>query len=136
MHTHDDAALVEQPGMVFKISQGCTTVVTGNCGISPAPFDAARGVNSLSRMVFRSEQVLHRRMAGFMAQVEATRPAVNAACLIGHTTLRNWAMGDDLDRPATEAVIADKRARVAEAMEGGAGGLSSGLVYPPARAPT
>ena len=136
VHTHDDAALVEQPGMVFKISQGCTTVVTGNCGISPAPFDAARGVNSLSRMVFRSEQVLHRRMAGFMAQVEATRPAVNAACLIGHTTLRNWAMGDDLDRPATEAEIADMRARVAEAMEDGAVGLSSGLFYPPARAAT
>jgi N-acyl-D-amino-acid deacylase len=36
-HTHDDLAVLRQPGMDFKVSQGVTTVVTGNCGISPAP---------------------------------------------------------------------------------------------------
>ena len=36
-HTHDDLALLDIPDMAFKVSQGVTTVVTGNCGISPAP---------------------------------------------------------------------------------------------------
>ncbi|MBN8510690.1 MAG: amidohydrolase family protein, partial [Burkholderiales bacterium] len=38
-HTHDDIALLRRPGMDFKASQGVTTVVTGNCGISPAPLE-------------------------------------------------------------------------------------------------
>src|SRR5271170_3729816 len=36
-HTHDDYAVLSDPDMIFKISQGVTTVVTGNCGISLAP---------------------------------------------------------------------------------------------------
>ena len=36
-HTHDDQAVLGQPDMTFKISQGVTTVVAGNCGISAAP---------------------------------------------------------------------------------------------------
>src|SRR5262245_24124870 len=33
-HTHDDQALLSQPDMTFKVSQGVTTVIAGNCGIS------------------------------------------------------------------------------------------------------
>ena len=36
-HTHDDRAVIEQPEMTFKISQGVTSVVVGNCGISLSP---------------------------------------------------------------------------------------------------
>ena len=38
VHTHDDMAALKTPDMTFKISQGVTTVVAGNCGISVAPF--------------------------------------------------------------------------------------------------
>jgi len=36
-HTHDDLALLVEPGMRFKVSQGVTTRVCGNCGVSLAP---------------------------------------------------------------------------------------------------
>ena len=39
-HTHDDRALLGSPLMRPKVSQGITTVVTGNCGISLAPVSA------------------------------------------------------------------------------------------------
>jgi N-acyl-D-amino-acid deacylase len=38
VHTHDDAIVLNHPEMLPKVSQGITTVVTGNCGISLAPF--------------------------------------------------------------------------------------------------
>lgn len=38
-HTHDDAAVLRLPSMDSKVSQGVTTVVTGNCGVSIAPLD-------------------------------------------------------------------------------------------------
>ena len=38
-HTHDDASLIIRPDMEAKLSQGVTTVICGNCGISGAPFD-------------------------------------------------------------------------------------------------
>ena len=37
-HTHDDRALLDDPDMACKVTQGVTTVVTGNCGVSLAPF--------------------------------------------------------------------------------------------------
>ena len=38
VHTHDDAIVLNAPGMFPKLSQGITTVVTGNCGLSVAPY--------------------------------------------------------------------------------------------------
>ena len=38
-HTHDDASLIIRPDMEAKLSQGVTTVICGNCGISGAPYD-------------------------------------------------------------------------------------------------
>jgi N-acyl-D-amino-acid deacylase len=37
VHTHDDQIVLSAPQMLPKISQGVTTVVVGNCGISLAP---------------------------------------------------------------------------------------------------
>ena len=40
VHTHDDGALLRHPGMEFKLSQGCTSLVVGNCGFSAVPAEA------------------------------------------------------------------------------------------------
>src|SRR3979411_1348341 len=37
VHTHDDTALIDNPTMAIKASQGVTTVICGNCGVSAAP---------------------------------------------------------------------------------------------------
>ncbi|MDE0334906.1 MAG: amidohydrolase family protein, partial [Defluviicoccus sp.] len=76
------------------------------------------------------------RFAGFGAYLDAldaAPAAVNAACLVGHSTLRVGAM-DALDRPANEAELAAMRERLRAALDDGAIGLSSGTFYPPAAA--
>lgn len=130
-HTHDDAIVLSDPAYLPKLSQGITTVVTGNCGISLAPFvtDAAKPpLNLLGPQSFRFPS-----FAAYADAVQAARPALNVAPLIGHTTLR-FATMDDLGRAAS----ADERARMAAlldgCMAGGALGLSSGLFYEEAHA--
>lgn len=72
-------------------------------------------------------------MADYMAAVDAAPAAVNAACLVGHATLRVGAM-DDLLRPATPAEINNMKERLAEGLAAGAIGMSTGLFYRPANA--
>jgi N-acyl-D-amino-acid deacylase len=130
-HTHDDAIVLADPAYQPKLSQGITTLVTGNCGISLAPYVTAAAkppLNLLGAQSFR-----YPSFAAYADAVAAARPAVNVAPLIGHTTLR-FATMDDLSRAAT----ADERARMAallnDCMAAGALGLSSGLFYEEAHA--
>jgi N-acyl-D-amino-acid deacylase len=127
-HTHDDHALLSTPEMPFKASQGVTTVVVGNCGISLAPLlpdgEPPRPLDLLGgRSSFRFP-----RFRDYLNALDAEPPAVNAVCLAGHITLRAGAMGR-LDRPADSREIGAMAERLEEAMEAGAIGLSSGLYY-------
>lgn len=136
VHTHDDNALLSDPGLPAKVSQGVTTVVTGNCGISLAPLvtnDPPPPLDLLSGGDARA--FCYPGFAEYVAALEASPPAVNAALMVGHTTLRAATM-DDFSRPATPAEIEKMRTLAAEAVRAGAIGLSSGLFYPPSRAAT
>ena len=135
VHTHDDTALIDNPTMAMKASQGVTTVVCGNCGASAAPFTRPDIGHFLSLIVKKKENVC-RSFAEFAGKVEAARPAINGAFLIGHSTLRMNAMCDDLGRPATVGEIAVMRDLLDQSLEQGAIGMSSGLFYPPAMAAT
>lgn len=135
VHTHDDTALIADPSMAMKASQGVTTVVCGNCGVSAAPLLTA-SLPPLLGMLVRSPDHVARDFAAFAAKVEAAAPALNGAFLIGHSTLRLSVMGDSLDRPASDDEIERMRALLDESLEQGAIGMSSGLFYPPAAAAT
>ena len=132
VHTHDDRLLLEPArGPHPKLSQGVTTVVTGNCGISFAPLvtvSPPAPLNLLGTTGWRFE-----RFADYLDALEHAQPAVNAACLVGHTTLRARHM-KDLNRPATPEEAQHMAADLADALRSGAFGLSTGLYYPPARA--
>ncbi|MBS0373794.1 MAG: D-aminoacylase [Proteobacteria bacterium] len=134
VHTHDDTALMIRPEMTAKLSQGITTVVAGNCGISGAPYDRPGDPPDLLRLIFKSAECVAPSFEAIATRVERARPAVNAAFLTGHTTLRMQVMGSDLARTATSAEVAAMRGLLAECLEQGSIGLSSGLFYPPARA--
>ncbi|RRH91617.1 D-aminoacylase [Variovorax beijingensis] len=125
-HTHDDAIVLRDPLCLPKVSQGITTVVTGNCGISLAPYRTPQSKPPLT--LLGAESFKHATMAEYRAAVDAAQPALNVAALVGHTTLRFAAM-EVLDRPAS----GDELARMAALLEGcmaeGAHGLSSGLFY-------
>jgi len=130
VHTHDDNLMLTAPEMAPKVSQGVTTVVAGNCGISLAPLLSEAPPPPLDLL---GDGYRFPVFAAYVAALEAAPPATNAVLLAGHATLRVGVM-DALDRPATAAEIAAMRARLGEALESGAAGLSTGLYYPPARA--
>jgi N-acyl-D-amino-acid deacylase len=135
VHTHDDRYLFTHPDMAPKASQGVTTVVVGNCGFSLAPWKKYdEGQFPFSLWLDRPEYCFE-TAAGFLDALDATPPAINAAALIGHSSLRYGAM-DDLNRPASDREIAAMQADLKECIEGGAIGMSSGLFYPPAEAAT
>jgi N-acyl-D-amino-acid deacylase len=130
-HTHDDAIVLRDPACLPKISQGITTVVTGNCGISLAPWQCEQAPPPLN--LLGATNFAYADMAGYQAAVEAARPAVNVASLIGHTTLRFAAM-DDLERAASPAELQHMCALLDASLAAGAHGLSSGMFYAPAMA--
>jgi len=132
VHTHDDHALLAKPDMAYKASQGVATVVTGNCGISLAPlrFTGERPPPPLDLL---GDGYRFPKMADFFTALDETPPALNAALLCGHTTLRVGAM-DNLLRGATDSEIDTMREELAEALAAGAIGMSTGLYYPPANA--
>lgn len=128
VHTHDDIALLEDPALPAKTSQGVTTVITGLCGYSPGPFapDAVLP-GEFDILMFRPEHRFE-SFAGYLDAVAAARPAVNTLALVGHSTLRLSVM-DDVGRPATPAEIEAMGVLLDQSMAAGAIGLSSGLAY-------
>ena len=136
VHTHDDRLLVSEPAMTPKVSQGVTTVVVGNCGISLAPMgDATAAVPPLNLVAGDGTGPRFASFAEYFAALEAQPPAVNCAALVGHTTLRARTMRA-LDRPADAGEIAAMRVLVEEALRAGAIGASTGTYYAPANAAT
>ncbi|HEY1809740.1 MAG TPA: D-aminoacylase [Acidobacteriaceae bacterium] len=134
-HTHDDLAVLRTPAMTPKITQGVTTVVVGNCGISASPVTLREDAPDPMNLLGEASEFRYPTFAAYREAVRAVRPAVNVAALIGHTSLRNNHM-DRLDRTATRVEAAAMRTQLEEALEGGALGLSSGLAYLSANAAT
>ena len=127
VHTHDDQILLAAPQMLPKISQGVTTVVIGNCGISLAPLVHADVPPPLN-LLGGGDKYVYPTMAAYVEAVGRAKPAVNVAALVGHSTLRVATM-DDPYRPATRAEQAHMVALLREGMDAGATGLSSGVFY-------
>jgi N-acyl-D-amino-acid deacylase len=131
VHTHDDRALFATPEMAAKASQGVTTVVTGNCGISLAPLTIDHAPPPPLDLIGAAGDYRYGRFADYLAALDRTPAAINAACLVGHSTLRVGTMSA-LDRPAEPSELARMQERLQEALDAGAVGLSSGLAYAPA----
>jgi len=131
-HTHDDRALLDDPAMTFKVSQGVTTVIGGNCGVSLAPFipeDDWEMPVPMS-LLGRKDQYRFETLADYVREFQGAPPAVNAAMLCGHNTLRAEAMKGDVTRPADDLELSRMKDRLKAAMQAGAVGVSSGLMYP------
>jgi N-acyl-D-amino-acid deacylase len=131
VHTHDDRALFATPEMAAKASQGVTTVVTGNCGVSLAPLVIDHAPPPPLDLIGDRADYRYPRFADYLAALDRAPPAINAACLVGHSTLRVGAM-TALDRPAEPPELDRMRELLQEALDAGAVGLSSGLAYAPA----
>ena len=127
VHTHDDQMVLASPEMLPKISQGVTTVIVGNCGISLAPLVHDNVPPPLNLLGGTGKHVFP-TMDSYARAVDAARPAVNVAALVGHSTLRVATMADPY-RAATPAEQARMVELAHEAMAAGAAGISTGVFY-------
>jgi len=137
-HTHDDRLLLSSPDMSAKVSQGVTTVVSGNCGVSLAPMVHRSGAVTPPLDLLDNTGAWFRfpTFAAYFEELASKPAATNFAAMIGHTTLRVMSM-DDVERPANDSEIARMRSLAREAMAAGAIGVSTGTFYEPASsAPT
>lgn len=136
VHTHDDRALLSKPTMDMKVSQGVTSVVVGNCGISLAPLVMDRRPPPPLDLLGTEEWWRFATFDDFLTAVDEAPASVNAAFLVGHSTLRVGAM-DDVYRAANKNEIKKMRGNLEASLDAGAVGLSTGLFYAPAaQAPT
>lgn len=128
VHTHDDTIVIQTPQMLPKLSQGVTTVIVGNCGISAAPVRLRGEPPDPMNLLGNLDAFRYPTFADYVAALQAAQPAINVGALIGHTALRSNHL-DRLDRTAAESEIAAMRAQLQEALDAGALGLSTGLAY-------
>ncbi|WP_439678812.1 N-acyl-D-amino-acid deacylase family protein [Embleya sp. MST-111070] len=139
MHAHSDLALLRDPDHSAKAAQGVTLEVLGQDGLSYAPVDD-RTLAEVRRSITgwngdgSDIDFDWRTVGGYLDRLDRNFGgqgiAVNAAYLIPQGTLRMYAMGWD-GRPATDTELARMKQLVAEGMEQGAVGMSSGLTYTP-----
>jgi len=131
-HTHDDRAVLCGPAcMLCKMSQGVTTVVVGNCGISLSPVRmTSRPVPPLD-LLGDETWFTFDSFAAYADRLARDPAPVNTYALIGHMSLRVEAMNGDTQRPATDREAAHMRDRLRDALAQGASGFSTGLYYPP-----
>ena len=134
VHAHDDAAVIRTPGMDFKIMQGVTTDVVGNCGAGVAPVnDAFRSYYAVGFAPILGDSGLPwRTVSQYFDAVDAAHPACNVASYIAHGVVRYNTLENDRREPDA-AELNQMRALVEEGMAAGAIGLSTGLIYPPGR---
>jgi N-acyl-D-aspartate/D-glutamate deacylase len=136
LHSHSDWILPQADhGEILAplLEQGITTIVTGNCGFSPAPVEPAtvhlleQGSELVRDRPLAFEWRTHRE---FLDRLAAAPLALNVAHLAGHGSIRLAVMGDRF-APARAADVDAMAAWVREAMEAGCIGLSTGLGYAP-----
>ncbi|MFK3796246.1 amidohydrolase family protein [Pseudomonas sp. NPDC088444] len=128
VHTHDDTVVIRQPDMLPKVTQGVTTVIVGNCGISASPVTLAGDPPDPMNLLGPAKAFVYPRFRDYRNAVDKARPAVNVAALVGHTALRSNHL-DDLFRTAHPAEISAMREQLRQSLEDGALGLSTGLAY-------
>lgn len=136
LHSHSDWILPQADhGAILAplLEQGVTTIVTGNCGFSPAPVEpaSARLLEEGSELVrdrpLAFEWRTHRE---FLDRLASAPLALNVAHLAGHGSIRLAVMGDRFE-PARDDDVAAMAVWVREAMDAGCVGLSTGLGYAP-----
>lgn len=134
VHTHDDGALLRTPDLPFKLSQGVTTVIAGNCGISLAPLPEGAPLPAPLNLLGGPDDFRYPTVESYRRALGAAGHGVNVALLVGHSCLRVAALGEDLERAAPPGALTAMQVALELALDQGAIGLSSGLDYPPALA--
>ena len=130
-HAHSDAYLILEPDAPSKISQGITTEINGQCGGSVAPrYGEARLSGDWSTLL--GSRLTWRSLAEYRAVLEAAKPAINTIQFVGHNTLRSSVVGY-AGRAATSEELKEMQRLLAESLDAGGWGLTTGLIYQPGK---
>lgn len=134
IHTHSDFSLPVYPRAESMTSQGVTTQVVGNCGFSPFPVGQDDGVALRTYSAFLDAGLPWGTWSSaneFLSLLEGLPLACNVATQVGHGSVRMAVMGFDTGPPSS-AQLQAMRDLVADAMDAGTFGMSTGLTYAPA----
>ena len=130
-HAHSDAYLVLEPDAPSKISQGVTTEINGQCGGSVAPrYGEARLSSDWATLL--GSRLTWRSLAEYRTVLEAVKPAINTIQFVGHNTLRSSVVGY-AGRAATSDELKEMQRLLAESLDAGGWGLTTGLIYQPGK---
>ena len=131
VHEHSDLTPFVEPTMESMLRQGVTTVVVGNCGASAFPFHGAEELATLVGTEIGALGAGWSTFGEYLERTQACRPALNVAALVGHGSLREAALGSEQRRPPGSPEMSEMKRLLGEALEEGALGLSTGLIYAP-----
>jgi len=132
IHSHSDFTLVVDPRAVSSITQGVTLEVVGNCGHGCAPIGDPELARSNIYGCPAEHTIPWRSVAEYLDRLEAGRPAVNVATLVPNGNLRLVVAGL-VDRASTRDELSQMKRLLAQGLEEGAIGFSTGLEYGPER---
>jgi N-acyl-D-amino-acid deacylase len=133
IHTHSDITLLVDSRGASKISQGVTSEIIGNCGLSTTPCSHEYKSKIKDSCSFLFGDTVDWTWNGYTDYLNLFREqgiSLNVGFYIGHGTVRASAMGYN-DRKPTEEEMERMKSYIAQGMENGALGMSSGLIYPP-----
>lgn len=133
IHSHSDYNVLIDPRVESKVRQGVTTEVVGNCGSSAAPMNAE--VRAYRERYMRARlgeefEFNWETMADYLGLIESGSASFNVVAMVGQGTVRQNVMGFE-DREPTRIELEEMKGLVAAAMEDGAWGMSTGLIYTP-----
>ncbi|MFN3268329.1 MAG: N-acyl-D-amino-acid deacylase family protein, partial [Zestosphaera sp.] len=130
---HSDSSIFITPTADNYVTQGVTTIVVGNCGYSPAPLtENNREFLEYSEKEFIKEvgSIPWYSFSEYLKRLEVLEKSLNVVALVGHGTLRSAVLGVGDVRPS-ERQLSEMSELLNEAMNAGAFGMSSGLIYVP-----
>lgn len=134
MHSHSDFAVMKELPSLAKVSQGITSQVIGNCGISGAPYNK-KSSSFLERYLKpiiggESSSLGCSSWKNYLKVLNASSLATNILPLVGQGNSRAAVMGIN-QSSATKKQLKEMKDLLREVMEQGAWGFSTGLIYPP-----
>ena len=134
-HSHGDLIIGTEDAHLFKTTQGVTTEIVGQCSLSMAPvapehLTDIQNMLSMGTTFFPEDMKNWTSYARWLEYADAVPKTANAKMYIGHSSLRIAVMGMD-NRPATQKELDTMKGILREAMESGAAGFSTGLIYTP-----
>ncbi len=136
-HAHGDLTMLAPHATASKLTQGITTQIAGQCGVSMFPYNEKHG-DEFPRFIagisphsdFPADMNVCKSADRFLRWLTETKNPIRTLCFTGHGSLRLFAMDYD-DRPPTKKELDLMCGLLRESLQAGSVGLSTGLVYAP-----